>query len=158
MIKGGKGKTTDAGTREPLVAYWPGVVPQGQVSSDLVDSSDFMPTLLQAAGAKTPAGLDGHSFYPQLSGQTGKPREWMYCYYCPRPERTTPVRFVRDQRWKLYGNGQLYDVQNDTLEKYPITATSESAEAAAARRKLTAALQSMPERGQSLLKFAPNGS
>ena len=43
--------------------------------------------------------VDGRSFLPQLRGEKGNPREWIHCYYCPRPERTPPVRFVRDRRW-----------------------------------------------------------
>ena len=62
VVQGGKGKTTDAGTRVPLVAYWPGVVPEGRVSDDLVDFSDFMPTLLEASGTAPPEDLDGQSF------------------------------------------------------------------------------------------------
>ena len=154
-IRGGKGKTTDAGTRVPLVAYRPGVVPQGQVCDDLVDFSDFLPTLLEAAGVAAPQDLDGRSFLPQLRGEAGSPREWFYCFYCPRPERTEPVRFVRDQRWKLYGDGRFFDVQNDVLEQQPLAEVKPGTEAAAAKAKLATALKSMPAEGQTLLKFSP---
>ena len=154
-IQGGKGKTTDAGTRVPLVAYWPGMIPADRVSEDLVDFSDFLPTLLEAAGATVPDGLDGQSFLPQLRGDPGSPREWIYCYYCPRPERTPPARFVRDQRWKLYGDGRFFDVAADTLEEEPLKDLAEGTPAHAARRKLAAALESMPAEGRSLLKFGP---
>ncbi len=158
-IAGGKGQTTDDGTRVPLLALWPGVVPAGRVCNDLVDFSDFLPTTLEAAGLSVPAGLDGRSFLPQLRGEKGTPREWMYCYYCPRPERTRPVRFVRDQRWKLYGDGRLYDVESDVLEKRPVKDVS--TEAAAARHKLEEALAKMPAEGATLLRFVdapPNAS
>ena len=50
---------TDAGTRVPLIAYWKGVTPEGRVLPDLVDFSDFMPVLADAAGARVfPAGVD----------------------------------------------------------------------------------------------------
>ena len=153
VIKGGKGQMTDAGTRVPLVALWPGKVPAGKVSDTLVDFSDFLPTLLDVSSQKIPDGLDGQSFLPQLRGEAGTPREWMYCYYNPRPERTKPTRFVRDQRWKLYGNGRFFDVQNDVLEKSPLDPETAAGEAAVAHRKLAAALQTMPAEGQSLLKF-----
>jgi arylsulfatase A len=153
-IVGGKGKTTDAGTRVPFVAYWPGVIKAGQVSEDLVDFSDFLPTTLEAIQATVPAGLDGQSFLPQLLGKPGKPRQWMHCYYCPRPEKIKPVRFVRDQRWKLYGSGQFFDVSSDPLEQRPLAKSALNGTAAEAHRKLAAALQSMPAKGQSLLKFA----
>lgn len=152
-IQGGKGLMTDAGTRVALVALQPGTVPAGRVCEDLVDFSDMLPTTLQAAGAPVPDGLDGHSFWPQLQGQTGTPREWIYCYYCSRPERTKPSRFVRDQRWKLYGDGRFYDVANDVLEKSPLQQVEAGSAAAVAKQKLAAALQSMPSEGQSLLQF-----
>ena len=156
VIRGGKGRTTDAGTRVPLVAYRPGTVPQGKVSDDLVDFSDFLPTLLEAANAKVPEGLDGRSFFPQLQGKPGTPREWMYCYYCPRPERQQPVRFVRDQRWKLYGDGRFHDVKNDVKEQNDIKDTDSLPGATQAKQKLAEALKTMPNEGQSLLKFTPD--
>ncbi|MCA9176717.1 MAG: sulfatase-like hydrolase/transferase [Planctomycetales bacterium] len=145
---GGKGLPTDAGTHVALVAYQPGAVPAGKVCDDLVEFSDFMPTAAAAAGADTPQPTDGHSFYPQLRGLAGQPRETIYIYYWPRPERGEPLRFVRDRRWKLYGNGKLYDVQNDILEKRPL-----GAESAEVRERLQAALDRMPAKGQKLLQF-----
>lgn len=153
VIQGGKGLMTDAGTRVPLVALWPGKVPAGHVSETLVDFSDFLPTLLQATGQKVPDGLDGRSFLPQLRGETGTPREWIYCYYNPRPERTKSARFVRDARWKLYGDGRFFDVKEDVLEEHPIATDRAGGEAQTAWTRLREALKAMPERGQSLLEF-----
>jgi len=144
--------TTDAGTRVALVAYQPGTVPTGKVSSDLVDFSDFVPTLREVAGAPAVKGLDGVSFAPQLRGEKGSPREWMFCYYNPRPERTKPARFVRDQQWKLYGDGRFYDVANDVLEKKPL-GDDLPGDATNAHAKLAKAIRSMPAEGQMLLKF-----
>ena len=148
IIRGGKGTTTDAGTRVALVAYQPGVVPSGTVNRDLIDFSDFFPTLADLSGATVPAGRDGISFAPQLHGQAGDPREWMFCYYNPRPERTEPQRFVRDTRWKLYGDGRFFDVAHDPEEKSPLSEKND------AWHKLKHALESMPVEGQMLLKFA----
>ena len=154
-IQGGKGTTTDAGTRVPFVAHWPGTVPAGRVSHDLIDFSDFLPTVLEAIGAPVPNGLDGRSFLPQLKGKKGTPREWLYCYYNPRPERTKPSRFARDHRWKLYGDGRFFEITNDVLEERPLDGESLAAGSAAAlaREKLTRALGSMPAEGKALLTF-----
>tara|TARA_Y100001960_G_C14186182_1_gene592674 strand:- start:351 stop:566 length:216 start_codon:yes stop_codon:yes gene_type:complete len=65
-----------------------------------------------------------------------------------------PVRFVRDQRWKLYGDGRFYDVQQDTLEKNVLDEGSLPGDSRKAYQKLRAALNSMPATGQSLLKYA----
>ncbi len=155
-IVGGKGKTTDAGTLVPLVALWDGVTPKGHVCEDLVDFSDFLPTCLEAAGVQVPSGLDGQSFLPQLRGERGTPRQWIHCYYCPRPERTPPKQFVRDKRWKLYADGSFFDVANDVFEKQPLTDDGLDADALAAKGKLEKALASMPAEGGNLLKFVPN--
>lgn len=155
IIKGGKGLTTDAGNRVPFIGYWPGVIPPGRVSNDLIDLTDFLPTLLAVAGEQAPAPLDGRSFLPRLKGLRGEPRDWIYTYYNPRPERTEPAWFVRDQRWKLYGDGRFFDVGDDPLEQHPLSAPRPGSEAASARDKLAAALRTMPTEGQTLLRFAP---
>lgn len=149
VIVGGKGKPTDAGTHVALFGYQPGAVPAGTVSNDLVEFSDFMPTIAQATGATPLSPTDGRSFLPQLHGKKGNPRETVFVYYWPRPEKGEPIRFVRNQRWKLYGNGTLIDVQNDVLEKTPINNSQYNP----LRQKLQAAMDRMPAEGQTLLNF-----
>ncbi|WP_158262397.1 MULTISPECIES: sulfatase-like hydrolase/transferase [Pirellulaceae] len=76
---GGKGTMTDAGTRVPLVANWPGVIAAGKVNHDLIDLSDLLPTLVELTGASLPAKpIDGRSFLPQLRGEPGDPRSWIH--------------------------------------------------------------------------------
>jgi arylsulfatase A-like enzyme len=143
VIQGDKGNTTDAGTRVPLIARWPGAVPAGRVCRDLVDFSDFVPTFAELTGASPSEGmvLDGQSFLPQLRGKKGKPRKWIFCHYDPKwLGRKEAVRFVRDKRWKLYDNGDLFDVPTDTLEQNP---NPSGPVAAAARKRLQAVLDSV---------------
>jgi arylsulfatase A len=101
-------------------------------------------------GAALPKGevLDGVSFAPQLSGRKGKPREWIYSYNeaVPGPE-PRPTIFARDQRWKLYSDGRLYDISNDVLEQNPVLEGGREA-----RQKLQAALDSMPPIGQKIYR------
>jgi len=120
-VEGKKGWMTDAGTRAPLIAHWPGVIPGGRVSSDLVDFSDFLPTLCDIAGAAVPSVLnvDGRSFFPQLQGKEGNPRDWIYCWYSA-DGGAKGREWVRNQRYKLYRTGRFYDVKSDVLEKRPL--------------------------------------
>ncbi|MBI1310502.1 sulfatase-like hydrolase/transferase [bacterium] len=148
-IRGGKGNTSDSGTREPLIACWPGTIKPGQVTDQLVDISDFLPTLQEVAGAPVPDGLDGISFAQLLKGKDGPARSWMYCFYHPRPERGQARRFVRDHTWKLYGDGSFFNIHADVDEKSPLPPSAEPE----VYRKLKAALDSMPAQGQTLLKF-----
>ena len=68
-VRAGKGHMTDAGTHVPLIVRWPAGIRQPGVSTDLVDFSDFLPTLCDAAGAEVPAELkvDGRSFLPHFA-------------------------------------------------------------------------------------------
>jgi arylsulfatase A len=145
VIQGAKGDTTDAGTRVPLIANWPGAVPAGKVCGDLVDFSDFVPTFAEMVGTSAPEDMiiDGRSFLPQLRGQKGNPRDWIFCHYDPRWGGRERRCFVRDKRWKLYDDGQLFNVEADVLEQNPNPAGSE---AAAARKKLKAILDSVRQK------------
>jgi len=143
VIRGGKSLTTDGGTHVPLIANQPGVIPAGKVCGDLVDFSDFVPTLAEAAGAEMPRDMpiDGRSFMPQLRSKKGNPREWIFCHYDPKwIGINKAVRFVREKRWKLYDSGELYDVPADTLEQNP---NPPDPEAMAARKRLQAVLDSI---------------
>jgi len=82
-IAGRKGQMSDAGTRAPLIASWPGKIQKGQVSKELVDFTDMMPTLCQATGAALPKGDlgDGVSLMPTLLGQAGRDKPWVYIWY-----------------------------------------------------------------------------
>jgi arylsulfatase A len=142
IIRGGKGLTIDGGMRVPMIASRPGVVPAGKVCGDLVDFSDFVPTFAEAARAEIPGDmqLDGRSFLPQLHGKKGNPREWIFCHYDPRWGNHKMRRFVRDKRWKLYANSELYDVPADALEQNP---NPPGPEAMAARKRLQTVLDSI---------------
>jgi len=122
-VTGGKGETTDAGTHVPLIINWKGTAPMGAVSDNLIDFTDFLPTLLESANIQMPGGFftDGRSFFPQILGNQGNPRKWIFCHYDPKWSKWTLKRFVRDKRWKLYHDGRLFDIGIDPLEENPIT-------------------------------------
>jgi arylsulfatase A len=142
VVHGGKGRTTAAGMHVPLIANWPGIVRGGRVADDLVDSTDFLPTLCEAAGAALPAGLqlDGRSFLPQLRGDKGRPREWFYCWYARDGGAEAQREFAATGRYKLYRNGEFYDFGRDPEEAKPLTVTALPAEAAAAHKVLRGVL------------------
>ena len=139
--KGGKGTTTAAGTHVPLIASWPGVVKQGRVNADLIGAVDLLPTVGQAAGAAVPANGDGVSFLPQIRGDKGAPREWLYSWYSPRQQADMKVsECAFDHGWKLYRTGQLFDLKADPAEQKPLQTAALTGDSAAAAKKLQAAL------------------
>lgn len=143
VVIGGKGRTTDSGMHVPLIASWPGRMAAGKVCSDLVDSTDFLPTLLAAAGVPLPAGrtFDGRSFLPQLLGQQGQPRDWIYCWYSPRQAADLTVRECAfNHRYKLYRSGEFFDLRADAEETQPLAVAALDGQAATARKVLQDAL------------------
>jgi arylsulfatase A len=127
-FQGGKGKTTHRGTHVPMIVNWPSLIKEGRVSSDLISSTDFLPTICQVAEISVPQNVDGVSFLPQLKGQTGTPREWLYMWYSPRQSKDMKVsECVFDQTHKLYRDGGFFDLKTDPEEKAPLPADSPAA-------------------------------
>jgi arylsulfatase A-like enzyme len=116
-IKGGKGGMKDMGTHVPLVAAWPGRSPTGFVCNDLVDFTDMYPTFADAAGVSLGKDdpVDGCSFLPQLSGENGETRDFVFLHYQPY-WGAQPGQFARTQEYKLYRNGGLFHVPEDIEE------------------------------------------
>ncbi len=155
MVRGGKSKTIDAGTHVPMIVYAPGQFPGGRVCNDLVDLSDFMPTIAELTAAELPdTTIDGISFAPQLRGISNpSARDVIYCYYNPRPGKKKfprPVVYARDKQWKLYADGRLFDVIEDRVEMKPIMQDSETDAARQARKKLQNVIESMPKKSLAI--------
>ncbi|MCH8289955.1 sulfatase-like hydrolase/transferase [Candidatus Poribacteria bacterium] len=148
-IQGGKGLSTDAGTRVPLIANWKGTTPSGVACDDLIDCSDFLPTLMELAETQLPEDeiFDGRSFLPQLYGERGNPREWIFAHHDPLPgwgkDGYYLQRWAQDKCWKLYDDGRLFHIQTDVLEEHPISAGEGGEDASDARKKLQLVLARM---------------
>lgn len=142
VVHGGKGSMKDTGTHVPMIVNKPGTVPEGVVSQDLIDSTDFLPTMLEVAGCDLPSDIptDGRSFAPQLRGETGSPREWIYCWY-ERDGRPNQAQVtVRDQQYKLYRDGRFYHVAADPDEEHALDSASLNASAKATRDEFQSVL------------------
>jgi ribose/xylose/arabinose/galactoside ABC-type transport system permease subunit len=113
-LRGGKGSQFEGGMREPTLAWWPGTVPAGSVCDELLTSMDVLPTFAALAGAKVPDGrvIDGRDILPLLKGQPGaKTPHEMFFYY-----GQNNLKAVRAGKWKLFANGELYDLEADIGE------------------------------------------
>ncbi|MBN1350299.1 sulfatase-like hydrolase/transferase [candidate division KSB1 bacterium] len=145
-IQGGKRLMTDAGTHVPLIANWQGVIPGNQVSEDLIDFSDFVPTLAECAGANLPENwtIDGQSFYPLLCGKQASPREWVFMHYWGRGRNIFETRrCARDKRYKLYDNAAFFDLRQDPLEQHPLEADAITGELKHIKERLQTVLDRM---------------
>ena len=141
-LSGEKGSMLEGGARVPLIVNWPGKTPPGKVSPDLVDSTDFLPTLAELTGAKMPEHtvIDGHSFAPQLQGKKGKPRDWIFIQLARQ-------WYVRDARWKLNQKTELFDMSQSPFEEPLVADEASNPAAISARKRLQAALNKLNPAG-----------
>ena len=109
----GKQNLYDPSMRCPLFFAGPGI-DRGR-SDALVYLLDIYPTVCDLVGAPAPAGLDGISFKPVMTGQAGAARRELFLAY------RDVQRAIRDERWKLIrypqvNITQLFDLENDPDE------------------------------------------
>jgi arylsulfatase A len=144
-IPGMKGSTTEYGMHVPLVAYWAGQIKGGQKSDHLVDFTDFLPTIAQAANIKLPEAFetDGLSFYPQLMGDFSHTRDWIFSHYDPGKEKFPLKRLVQNQEWKLYETGEFYNVKNDPFENKDLAKTQLGPETTKLKEEFAAVIAKM---------------
>jgi arylsulfatase A len=137
-LSGEKGSMLEGGAHVPWIVNWPGRTPAGKVSDQLVDSTDFVPTFAELAGAKLPENkvLDGRSFAPQIYGRKGQPRDWIFIELAKN-------WYVREQGWKLNQAGQLFDMTKSPFEEPGVPADTKNPAAIAARTRLQAALSKL---------------
>ena len=84
-LKGHKSLEFEGGSRVPLIARWPGRIPAGALSHELVSGIDIYPTLLKVAGAELPQGqvLDGVDFGSVLEDPSAKLSDRDVFWYKP---------------------------------------------------------------------------
>lgn len=138
VVPGGKGKTDDTGTRVPLIANWPGRIRPGSEVDEMVDLTDYLPTLAEVAGlADDGVPRDGISFAPLLQGrERSRKRPWIYIGH-------RGTRCVRAPHWKLYGDGRFFDLKSDPQEISPLDQQTINAEARRHRAELSHRLKEL---------------
>ena len=85
-FEGMKLELWEGGIRVPAFVRWPGVVPAGRTTEQVITTLDWTATMLAVAGIKTGAEIDGASLLPHLRGDAAI------------TERTV---FWRSNRWGL---------------------------------------------------------
>jgi arylsulfatase A len=136
VLSGMKGSMLECGGLVPMIANWPGKTPAGKVSADLIDSSDFLTTFAELSGGTLPKDtiFDCHSIAPQLRGEAGTPREWVF-------NQLAAMWYVRDSKWKLNEKNELYDMSEAPFAEKLITGDHP------ARAKLVAVLAKLNPAG-----------
>lgn len=149
-----------ASARIPMLVRWPqGLVsaPRGQVLRQPVELRDLLPTLLDAAGAPLPEGLDGRSLLELLRGRTEAWRAWIDLEHdvCYSPENHWNA--LTDGRWKYIfhardGREQFFRLETDPGELRDLA--GDPAHQGALRTWRRRLVQHLAERGE---RFVSNG-
>jgi len=120
-VRNGKASLYEGGVREPCIIVWPGVTRPGTVNDTVIQSIDWMPTLLDMAGVPLPqnAKPDGVSLVPLLRGGA-LARDAIFCHF---PHDTPasgqqPGTSVRRDDWKLIRLHAQNDDGSDRFELY----------------------------------------
>jgi arylsulfatase A-like enzyme len=126
-MRGRKGMTDEGGVRVPCMVRWPagGIQPGTRIDS-IAGAIDLLPTLAEMTGAKRVGDkpIDGLSLAPMLRGENVSwPDHYIYSI------RQSKKVSVRNQRYILDDQGQLYDLNTDPGQR---TAINEQEPAVAA--------------------------
>lgn len=117
---GDKRSAYDESLRIPLLVRYPRLVAKGAVRDEMVLNLDLAPTLIDLAGAKVPAEMQGRSWKPLLAGERAPWREsFFYCYFFEANFPTTPTTTaLRTQTAKLI----KYPGRDDWTELFDLSA------------------------------------
>jgi arylsulfatase A-like enzyme len=98
---------------------------RGQKRDEMVLNVDFAATMLDWAGVRAPATMQGRSLAPLIKGDS--PTDWRTEFFYEHhsvPDRIPPVEGVRTERWKYIRwvtssplVEEFYDLKNDPLEE-----------------------------------------
>jgi len=135
-MKGGKLSPHEGGSRVPLFMRLPGHIEAGVDIDTLTRHVDLFPTLAEFAGSTIPdhLHLDGRSLLTLLQKGSDSPLNdrFLFFHLGRWPRQDAAARFgtgtpgpdaamyrgfaVRSKKWRLVGQNQLYDMENDPGE------------------------------------------
>lgn len=112
-LKGYKRDLYEGGIRVPMIAFWEGRIVAGSTSDHVSAFWDFLPTVAEIAGVKTPENTDGISYLPALLGKEQKQHDHLYWEFHELGGRQA----VRKGDWKLVSY-QIFDPAKTTIELF----------------------------------------
>jgi arylsulfatase A len=124
-FRGQKRTLWEGGIRMPSLVRWPGKVPAGAVSNDVVHMIDVFPTLLAAAGGAPAMAwkVDGRNLLASWLGKEKAPERTVFWEW--RAEGSQQLAAMRgDFKLVLTGNNrpELFDVAQDPGERRSLVA------------------------------------
>ena len=123
--KGKKGSVDEGGTRVPSFWRWPGVLKPDTDVDRIANHFDILPTFADIVGGHPEQKelLHGRSLVPLLKNPTAPWEDRFRFFHKGRwkaggAAASRDVNFaVRNQRYRLVGRNELYDMENDPSQK-----------------------------------------
>lgn len=121
-----KASLLEGGLRVPMVVSWPGIIKAGSTCEVPVNSMDFFPTFVHAAGGSTESinQLEGLDLAPLFKGASKLDRDALYWHF---PHNRMEVSHymgstILEGDWKLYQgytviDDKLFNLNDDPMEK-----------------------------------------
>ncbi|MDP7018568.1 MAG: arylsulfatase [Pirellulaceae bacterium] len=125
-LRGLKGSLYEGGVRVPTIVRWPGKVAAGSTSDRVSGFEDWLPTLLDVAGAgdAAPAEISGVSMAPTLLGKSQPERPYLYrefpSYGGQQSIRVGKWKAIRQNMTSGSLKVELYDLVNDVSERHDV--------------------------------------
>jgi len=129
--RGGYFTSLEGSNRAPCIVRWPGKVPAGKVSNELVHQVDMFPTLVRAGGGAVPAdrqidGMDMRDFLLGDAAESGRDT-----VLCIQGNRLQAVKwrqwkahlFQQDEflsTWTGYNMPHIHNLEWDPREEHPV--------------------------------------
>ncbi len=119
-LRGYKRDLYEGGIRVPMIVKWNNVIEKGTKSDHISAFWDFVPTVADIIGEKTPENIDGISFLPTLKGvDSQKEHDYLYWEFHENNGRQA----IRKGEWKAVrynvhndGKMELYNLKTDMSE------------------------------------------
>jgi arylsulfatase A-like enzyme len=121
-FRGHKRDLYEGGIRVPFIARWPGKIQSGTETKHISAFWDFMPTVCELAGVKSPENTDGISYLPALLGQPQQKHDLLYFEFHEQGGKQAVIK----DNWKLIRLNvkipeltslELYNIETDISEQ-----------------------------------------
>ncbi len=138
-LRGVKRDTWEGGHRIPFMSRWPGHIPAGTTSSEIICLTDFMATVAALLGITLSGDVaeDSYNILPALLGEkldhplreatvhcscscrfALRKGNWVYIDYPTGDDNKEPVWFKEQRRYAPHNSpGELYDLSKDLPER-----------------------------------------